>query len=79
MTDILIRGVPDDVIEVVDARARRFGISRAEYLRRMLAREHPVDTRERPTDVEVTVEDFRRLAETCADARNPEIMAGAWR
>lgn len=72
MTDILIRGVPDDVIAAVDANASRAALSRAEYLRRMLERECARAPK-------VTVEDFRRLAETCADARDPEIMAGAWR
>lgn len=28
---------------------------------------------------QVTRDDFKRLAEICADALDPEIMAGAWR
>ena len=39
MTDILIRDVPDDVIAAIDARAKRVGLSRTEYLRRALERE----------------------------------------
>ncbi len=72
MTDILIRNVPDEVIAAVDANAKQAELSRAEYLRRLLERE---DSRA----PEVTVEDFRRLAETCADARDPEFIASAWR
>ncbi len=72
MTDILIRNVPDDVVAAVDANANRAELSRVEYLRRLLEREC---TRA----PEVTVEDFRRLAEVCADAKDPEFIASAWR
>ncbi|WP_423919492.1 antitoxin [Candidatus Poriferisodalis sp.] len=72
MADILIRNVPDDVIAAVDANAIRAELSRVEYLRRMLERECS-------RAPEVTLDDFRRLAETCADARDPEFIASAWR
>ena len=72
MADILIRDVPDDVVAAVDANASRAELSRVEYLRRMLERECA-------RTPEVTVESFRRLAETCADARDPEFIASAWR
>ncbi len=72
MVDIQINDVPDDVLAVVDANARRTQLSREEYLRLMLARERPLGQM-------VTLESFRRLAETYADAKDPEIMAGAWR
>jgi hypothetical protein len=39
MPDILIRGVPDDVVAAIDAKAQRAGLSRTEYLRRTLSRE----------------------------------------
>ena len=39
MTDILIRNIPDDVLAAIDARAKRVGLSRTEYLRRTLERE----------------------------------------
>ncbi len=72
MTDILIRDVPEDVVAAVDANASRAELSRVEYLRRLLEREGS-------RAPEVTVEDFRRLAETCVDARDPEFIASAWR
>lgn len=72
MTDILIRDVPDDVVAAIDARAQRLGLSRTEYLRRALARERRHD------DVAVTVEDFARFAERCADLKDPEVMDQAW-
>jgi hypothetical protein len=39
MTDVLIRGVPDDVIAALDAHAGRLGLSRSEYVRRRLAQD----------------------------------------
>jgi hypothetical protein len=36
MVDVLIRDVPDEVIGAVDAKAKRLGLSRTEYLRRQL-------------------------------------------
>jgi hypothetical protein len=38
MTDILIRDLPDEVIDALDARARQLGLSRSEYVRRLLRR-----------------------------------------
>jgi plasmid stability protein len=39
MADILIRDIPEEVIAAIDARAKRVGLSRTEYLRRALERE----------------------------------------
>jgi len=33
MTDVLIRGAPDDVIAALDSHASRLGLSRSEYVR----------------------------------------------
>ena len=44
MADVLIRGFPDDVLAAIDARDRRAGLSRTEYLRRALARERAAPT-----------------------------------
>ena len=72
MADILIRGVPDDLVVEIDAKAKRLGLSRAEHLRRVLASEH---TR---AEGKTTVADFERVAELCADLADPEVMARAW-
>jgi plasmid stability protein len=72
MTDLLIRNVPDEVVSAIDSRAQRLGLSRAEYLRRVLARERPA------AGATVTVEDLARSAETFADLDDPEIMRRAW-
>ncbi len=70
MTDILIRDVPDEVVEALDANAQRNGQTRAEYLRRLLAdQQGPALTRAQ----------LKRFAERTADLSNPEVMAAAWR
>lgn len=72
MADILIRDVPDDVLAAIDARARRVGLSRTEYIRRALARERD----ERAPDV--VVEDLVAFADAFADLAEPEVMRQAW-
>ncbi len=70
VTDILIRDVPEEVVEALDANAQRAGVTRAEYLRRVLAEQQgPALTREH----------LDRFAERTADLGDPEVMAAAWR
>ena len=71
MPDILIRDIPEDALARLDAAARRAGLSRAEYVRRLLVAQ-------RRPDRDVTVDDLRRFDDTFADARDPDIMRGAW-
>lgn len=73
MADLLIRDVPDEVVRAVDADAGELGLSRSEYVRRVLAREAA-----RHGDP-VTIEDLSRFAETFADLADPEVMRQAWR
>lgn len=72
MTDILIRNVPDDIVAAVEANAKRAGLSRTEYLRRTLEREH------RNAASEVTVASLARFRETFADLSDPDVMQSAW-
>ena len=72
MSDILIRDVPDEVVAAIDARAKRVGLSRSEYLRRTLERE-----RAGGSDP-VTVDDLDRIALLAADLDDPDVMSGAW-
>ncbi len=72
MTDILIRDVPEDVVSEIDVKAANAGLSRAEYLRRVLLREQT------STADAVTLESLARVAEMCSDLRRPEVMADAW-
>lgn len=71
MTDILIRDVPEGVVQVLDANARRAKLSRAEYVRRLLEREPE-------RGPAVTVECLRQFGETFADLADPEVMKDAW-
>jgi len=72
VTDILIRDVPDDVLSAIDAKAKRVGLSRSEYLRRTLDRERAHDA------TPVTVEHLRRVASLVTDLDDPSVMDGAW-
>jgi hypothetical protein len=72
MTDILIRNVPDAVLAAIDAKAKRLGLSRSEYLRRALDRERVHDS------TPVTTDHLRRAAALLRDLDDPEVMAGAW-
>lgn len=72
MADILIRNVPDDVLAAIDARAKRVGLSRTEYLRRTLEREHSGGSDS------VTLDHLRRVAVLAADLDDPQVMSSAW-
>lgn len=72
MTDILIRDVPDEVLAAIDARAKRVGLSRTEYLRRALERERVVDAGP------VSLDQLRRVAALAEDLDDPGVMSGAW-
>lgn len=72
MGDILIRGLPDDLVAAIDAKARRAGLSRAEYIRRALAREGHTSPRA------TGVDDLALLADRVADLADPDVMRDAW-
>ena len=72
MTAVLIRDVPDDVVSTIEAKARRVGLSRAEYLRRLIL--HVASTAHEP----VSVESLRQFAATFTGLGNPEVMREAW-
>jgi len=72
VTDILIRDIPDEVLAAIDARAKRVGLSRTEYLRRTLERERTGSVGP------VSVEHFDRVAELAADLDDPDVMLNAW-
>jgi hypothetical protein len=71
MTDILIRDVPDDVLAAIDAKAKRVGLSRTEYLRRALERE-------RSPAAAISVAQLARTASLAQDLDDPDVMSGAW-
>ena len=72
MADMLIRDVPDDVVAVLEARARRLGLSRSEYVRRRLAQDAAV------ADSPVSAGDLVLFAESFSDLANPDVMSQAW-
>jgi hypothetical protein len=72
VTDALIRGVPEDDLARVDRAAERAGVSRAEYLRRLIAR------CAEPSTAPVTRADLDRFLEATRDLGDPAIMADAW-
>ena len=71
MPDVLIRDLPEDMLAAIDANAQRLGLSRNEYLRRLLA----IEARPRAT---VTVADVKRSAGVFVDLVDPDVMSGAW-
>jgi plasmid stability protein len=71
--NLLIRDVPDEVVAALDAEAERLGLSRSEYLRRMLTQASAGGGRT------VTVDDLARFADTFAGLADPELMDQAWR
>jgi len=75
MLDLLIRDVPDDVVAAIDAKAKRLGVSRTEYLRRQLVQ--AASAGDEPGSV--STDDLRRFAETFADLDDPDVMRQAWR
>lgn len=72
MADILIRDLPEDVLAAIDAKARRVGLSRTEYIRRALSREAD------DTTSDVRVADFLQFSQTFADLDDPDVMRRAW-
>lgn len=72
VTDILIRNLPDELVAAIDARAKRVGLSRNEYLRRTLERERV------GIAGPVTAVDLERLTSLAADLDDPDVMSGAW-
>lgn len=72
MTDILIRGVPDDVAATLDAHAAGLGLSRSEYVRRLLAQDAAL------RDPAVNIADLRRFADLFEDLADLDVMSRAW-
>jgi hypothetical protein len=71
MADVLIEEVPEEVAAALDARAARLGISRGQYLRRLLAREAAAGPA-------VSLADLDWFARCFAGLTDPEVTAQAW-
>jgi hypothetical protein len=70
--DILIRGVAQDDVDAVDAKASRLGLSRNQYVARLLHADAQA------TGEPVTVEDLEALAQTYSDLGDEDVMRAAW-
>src|SRR5262249_34251520 len=73
IADIIIRGVPDEVVASLDARASRLGLSRSEYVRRYLAQDAARD------DSPVSGAHLAYFADAFGDLGNRDVMLRAWR
>lgn len=72
MASLLIRDLSDDDLARIDAHARRLGLSRTEYMWRLLHQDAlRVATR-------VSVSDLAGLGTLCADLEDDEVMRQAW-
>lgn len=70
MADVLLRNLSDEELAAVDARASRLGLSRNEYLRRLVRRDiEPVPVRQ---------QDLEAFAAAFGDLADPDVMSGAW-
>ena len=74
MSDVLIRGVPDDVLAAIDAHAGRLGLSRNQYLRRKLVLDATGSG-----GATVTANDLRMFAVSFGNLIDDDMMGGAWR
>ncbi|SNT01723.1 hypothetical protein SAMN06309944_1784 [Micrococcales bacterium KH10] len=72
MPDLLIRDFPAAELALIDAQARRLGLSRTEFLRRQLQQTA------RSLDAAVTKIDLVRASELACDLVDAEIMSEAW-
>ena len=71
MTDILIRGLSDDDVRNLDACAMRLGLSRNQFLRRVITQVGAP----RPPVTEI---DLQRFCDAVADLSTEEIESRAW-
>ena len=72
MAEMLIRNVPAETAAAIEANAKRCGLSKAEYLRRVLERERHVSAGE------VTEESLAGFCKTFADLGDADVMRAAW-
>ena len=72
MPDVLIRGLPQEVLAALDAAAARLGLSRSEFLRRQVLRVAAA------AHAPVSAEDLRTFATRFSDLADPQVMRDAW-
>lgn len=73
MTDVLVRGIPEEDLRRIDDAAARVGLSRNSYLRREFHRIARHRATPRPT-----AEDYSRAKSAMADLGDDDVMRQAW-
>lgn len=73
MVNLLIRDMPEEVVAALDAEAERVGLSRSEFLRRILTQASAKSGRS------VSVAELAQFEETFSDLADPDVMDQAWR
>jgi hypothetical protein len=73
VTDVLIRGVPEDDLRKIDDQAARLGLSRNAFLKREMHR----IARHRTVRA-ATAEDYRRSLDALPDIDSDEVDHQAW-
>jgi plasmid stability protein len=71
--NLLIRDIPEEIVAALDVQAERVGLSRSEYLRRVLTQASARSSRS------VAVAELARFEDTFADLADPDVMDQAWR
>jgi len=71
--NLLVRDIPENVVSALDAEAERLGLSRSEYLRRVLTQATARTSRS------VTVAELAGFEDTFADLADPDVMDDGWR
>ena len=71
LTDILVRGIPAKALAAIDAKAKQLGISRQEFLRRLLIGSTGSDS-------PVTSADLERSSLAFADLQDTPVIDQAW-
>jgi len=71
--NLLIRDIPENVVSALDAEAERLGLSRSEYLRRILTQATA------RTGHSVTVAELASFEDAFSDLADPAVMDDAWR
>jgi hypothetical protein len=72
VTDVLIRSVSEEDLARLDRAAERAGLSRAEYLRRLIAGQVAVPAQP------LTLADLQEFTRATPDLGDPDVMRGAW-
>jgi plasmid stability protein len=71
--NLLVRDIPEDVVAALDAEAARQGLSRSEYLRRVLTQASS------GTGRSVSVAQLAQFEQTFSDLADPAVTDRAWR